>query len=234
MKAKKILGFLTTAILTLGLMTGCGSQETKSTTTQAGSTTIEAATTEAATTAAATENERPTQTSAGITTDAETGKTLVVYFSATGSTKTVANYIADAAGADLFELEPSQPYTDEDLNYNDSNSRVSREHDDESLRDVELVKVTPDNWDSYDTILIGYPIWWGGAAWPVYNFVKENDFSGKTVIPFCTSASSGMGQSGSQLAQMAGTGDWQDGQRFSSGVSEEEVQDWVNSLGLAK
>ncbi len=229
MKAKKILGFLTTAVLTLGLMTGCGSRETKSTTTQASS-----ETTEAATTAAATETEEATQTSAGTTTDSGTGKTLVVYFSATGSTKTVANYIADATGADLFELEPAQPYTDEDLNYNDSNSRVSREHDDESLRDVELVKVTPDNWDSYDTILIGYPIWWGGAAWPVDNFVKGNDFSGKIVIPFCTSASSGMGQSGSQLAQMAGTGDWQDGQRFSSGVSEEEVQDWVNSLGLAK
>lgn len=229
MKVKKFLGFLTTAVLTLGLMTGCGSQETKSTTTQASS-----ETTEAATTAAATDTERPTQTSAGTTTDAETGKTLVVYFSATGSTKTVANYIADAAGADLFELEPVEPYTDDDLNYNDSNSRVSREHDDESLRDVELVKVTPDNWDSYDTILIGYPIWWGGAAWPVDNFVKGNDFSGKTVIPFCTSASSGMGQSGSQLAQMAGTGEWQDGQRFSSGASEGEVQDWVNSLGLAK
>lgn len=229
MKAKKILGFLTTAVLTLGLMTGCGSQETKSTTTQ-----VSSETTEAATTAAATETEEATQTSAGTTTDSGTGKTLVVYFSATGSTKTVANYIADATGADLFELEPTQPYTDEDLNYNDSNSRVSREHDDESLRDVELVKVTPDNWDSYDTILIGYPIWWGGAAWPVDNFVKGNDFSGKTVIPFCTSASSGMGQSDSQLAQMAGTGTWQEGQRFSSGASASEVQDWVNSLGLAK
>ncbi len=229
MKAKKFLSFLTTAVLTLGLMTGCGSQETKNTTTQ-----VSSETTEAVTTAATTETEEATQTSAGTTTDSETGKTLVVYFSATGSTKTVANYIADAAGADLFELEPVEPYTDDDLNYNDSNSRVSREHDNESLRDVELVKVTPDNWDSYDTILIGYPTWWGGAAWPVDNFVKENDFSGKTVIPFCTSASSGMGQSGSQLAQMAGTGDWQDGQRFSSGASEEEVQDWVKSLGLAK
>ncbi len=229
MKAKKFLGFLTTAVLTLGLMTGCGSQETKSTTTQASS-----ETTEAATTAAATDTEETTQTSAGTTTDSETGKTLVVYFSATGSTKTVANYIAETAGVDLFELEPVEPYTDEDLNYNDSNSRVSREHDNESLRDVELVKVTPDNWDSYDTILIGYPIWWGGAAWPVDNFVKGNDFSGKTVIPFCTSASSGMGQSDSQLAQMAGTGTWQEGQRFSSGASASEVQDWVNSLGLAK
>lgn len=229
MKAKKFLGFLTTAVLTLGLMTGCGSQETKSTTTQASS-----EITEAATTAAATETEEPTQTSAGTTTDGETGKTLVVYYSASGRTKTVAETIAETAGADMFEIVPDEPYTSEDLDWTNDDSRVSREHDNESLRDVELVKVTPDNWDSYDTILIGYPIWWGIAAWPVDNFVKGNDFSGKTVIPFCTSSSSGLGQSGTLLEQMAGTGTWQEGQRFSSGASASEVQDWVNSLGLAK
>lgn len=229
MKAKKFLGFLTTAVLTLGLMTGCGSQETKSTTTQASS-----EITEAATTAAATETEEPTQTSAGRTTDGETGKTLVVYYSASGRTKTIAETIAETAGADLFEIVPDEPYTSEDLDWTNDDSRVSREHDNESLRDVELVKVTPDNWDSYDTILIGYPIWWGIAAWPVDNFVKGNDFSGKTVIPFCTSSSSGLGQSGTLLEQMAGTGTWQEGQRFSSGASASEVQDWVNSLGLAK
>ena len=229
MKAKKFLGFLTTAVLTLGLMTGCGSQETKSTTTQASS-----ETTEAVTTAAATETEEPTQTSAGTTTEGETGKTLVVYYSASGRTKTVAETIAETAGADLFEIVPDEPYTSEDLDWTNDDSRVSREHDNESLRDVELVKVTPDNWDSYDTILIGYPIWWGIAAWPVDNFVKGNDFSGKTVNPFCTSSSSGLGQSGTLLEQMAGTGTWQEGQRFSSGASASEVQDWVNSLGLAK
>lgn len=229
MKAKKFLGFLTTAVLTLGLMTGCGSQETKSTTTQASS-----EITEAAATAATTETEEPTQTSAGTTTDGETGKTLVVYYSASGRTKTVAETIAETAGADMFEIVPDEPYTSEDLDWTNDDSRVSREHDNESLRDVELVKVTPDNWDSYDTILIGYPIWWGIAAWPVDNFVKGNDFSGKTVIPFCTSSSSGLGQSGTLLEQMAGTGTWQEGQRFSSGASASEVQDWVNSLGLAK
>ena len=229
MKAKKFLGFLTTVVLTLGLMTGCGSQETKSTTTQASS-----ETTEAVTTAAATETEEPTQTSAGTTTDGETGKTLVVYYSASGRTKTVAETIAETAGSDLFEIVPDEPYTSEDLDWTNDDSRVSREHDNESLRDVELVKVTPDNWDSYDTILIGYPIWWGIAAWPVDNFVKGNDFSGKTVIPFCTSSSSGLGQSGTLLEQMAGTGTWQEGQRFSSGASASEVQDWVNSLGLEK
>lgn len=129
-----------------------------------------------------------------------TGKTLVVYFSATGNTESAANYIAQATGGDLFELEPAEPYTDEDLNYNNDNSRVSREHEDESLRNVELVADTVENWDDYDTVFIGYPIWWGIAAWPVDSFVEANDFTGKTVIPFATSASSGLGQSGKLLA----------------------------------
>ena len=153
-----------------------------------------------------------------------TGKTLVVYFSATGNTESAANYIAQATGGDLFELEPAEPYTDEDLNYNNDNSRVSREHEDESLRNVELVADTVENWDDYDTVFIGYPIWWGIAAWPVDSFVEANDFTGKTVIPFATSASSGLGQSGKLLAELAGTGDWQEGQRFRSSVSEEDIQ----------
>lgn len=156
-----------------------------------------------------------------------TGKTLVVYFSATGNTESAANYIAQATGGDLFELEPAEPYTDEDLNYNNDNSRVSREHEDESLRNVEIVADTVENWDDYDTVFIGYPIWWGIAAWPVDSFVEANDFTGKTVIPFATSASSGLGQSGKLLAELAGTGDWQEGQRFRSSVSEEDIQAWV-------
>ena len=165
-------------------------------------------------------------------TEAGTRKTLVVYFSASGNTARVAQDIANAAGADLFEIVPTEVYTDDDLNWADSGSRVSREHDDEALRDVPLTATTVENWDSYDTVFIGYPIWWGIAAWPVDNFVKANDFTGKTVIPFATSASSGMGQSGTQLADMAGTGDWQEGRRFSSGASTADVQSWVNDLGL--
>lgn len=164
--------------------------------------------------------------------ESATGKTLVVYFSATGNTESAANYIAQATGGDLFELEPAEPYTDEDLNYNNDDSRVSREHEDESLRDVELVADTVENWDECDTVFIGYPIWWGIAAWPVDSFVKANDFTGKTVIPFATSASSDLGQSGELLAELAGTGDWQEGQRFSSSVSEEDIQAWVDDLGL--
>lgn len=165
-------------------------------------------------------------------TQPETGKTLVVYYSASGNTERVAKDIAEAAGADLFEIVPTEVYTSEDLNWTNSDSRVSREHDDESLRDVPLTTTEVPDWDSYDTVFIGYPIWWGIAAWPVDTFVKNNDFTGKTVIPFATSSSYGMGQSGSLLADMAGTGEWQEGQRFSSGVSSDDVQSWVNGLGL--
>lgn len=136
------------------------------------------------------------------------GKTLVVYFSATGNTESAANYIAEATGGDLFELVPSDPYTDADLDWTDDNSRVSREHDNESERNVALEQSTVDNWAEYDTVFIGYPIWWGIAAWPVDTFIEANDFTGKTVIPFCTSSSSGLGNSGDLLAEEAGTGNW--------------------------
>lgn len=165
-------------------------------------------------------------------TQPETGKTLVVYYSASGNTERVAKDIAEAAGADLFEIVPTEVYTSDDLDWTNPDSRVSREHDDESLRDVPLTTTEVPDWDSYDTVFIGYPIWWGIAAWPVDTFVKNNDFTGKTVIPFATSSSSGMGQSGSLLADMAGTGEWQEGQRFSSGVSRDDVQSWVDGLGL--
>lgn len=163
----------------------------------------------------------------------EHGKVLVVYYSATGSTERVANYIATATNADVFELEPAQPYTSADLNYSNDSSRVVREHDNPDLQDTPLVSTTVPNWSEYDTVFIGYPIWWGIAAWPVNNFVKDNDFSGKTVIPFCTSASSGMGESGKLLSDMAGTGDWETGTRFHSGASESDVKSWVDTLNLA-
>ena len=160
------------------------------------------------------------------------GKTLVVYYSATNNTEAVAGYIADATGADLFELVPVEPYTSDDLNWTDRDSRVSREHDDESLRVVELENAVPDNWDEYDTVFIGYPIWWGIAAWPVDGFISANDFTGKTVIPFCTSSSSGLGQSGELLRDAAGTGDWLEGQRFQSRADEDTVKEWVAGLEL--
>ena len=124
-----------------------------------------------------------------------------------------------------------EPYTDADLDWTDSGSRVVYEHENPEEQAVELEATTVDDWDSYSTVYIGYPIWWGQAAWPVNAFIEVNDFTGKTVIPFCTSSSSGLGQSGELLAEMAGTGDWQEGVRFSSNVSEEDVQSWLESLG---
>lgn len=159
------------------------------------------------------------------------GNVLVVYYSSTGNTKEAAELIAAATGGDLFELVPSDPYTDEDLNWNDENSRVVYEHENPDERDVPLVLSVPENFSEYDTVFIGYPIWWGIAAWPVNSFIEANDFTGKTVIPFCTSASSGLGESGELLAEAAGTGNWLEGRRFSSGVSQSEIEEWLNDLG---
>lgn len=135
------------------------------------------------------------------------GKTLVVYYSATGNTKEAANLIAEATDADVFEVEPVEPYSAADLDWTDDNSRVVYEHDNPKARVVELVAVTVSDWESYDTVFIGYPIWWGIAAWPVNGLVEGNDFTGKTVIPFCTSSTSDLGESGQLLAELAGTGD---------------------------
>ncbi len=163
-------------------------------------------------------------------TDTSNGKILVVYYSAQSHTEDVAKKIANNLSADLFEIIPKDIYTSDDLNWSNENSRVAKEHNDESLRNVELTNTKIDNWDSYDTVLIGYPIWWGMAAWPVNNFVKDNDFTGKTVIPFCTSASSGLGQSGKLLEDMAKGGNWQSGQRFSSTPRDTDIKTFTDSL----
>lgn len=224
---KKLTALLLSVVLVLSLA-ACGSanKPTSSTTQPETSAPTEQPTT------APTESSSAASSETEPETQPETGKTLVVYYSASGNTERVAKDIAEAAGADLFEIVPTEVYTNDDLNWTNSDSRVSREHDDESLRDVPLTTTEVPDWDSYDTVFIGYPIWWGIAAWPVDGFVKANDFTGKTVIPFATSSSSGMGQSGSLLADMAGTGDWQEGQRFFSGASSADVQSWVNGLGL--
>lgn len=128
-------------------------------------------------------------------------------------------------------IEPAEPYTAADLTWTNPNSLVMREHNDPAARRTLLLQTTPPDWDSYDTVFIGYPIWWGIAAWPVNGFIEANDFSGKTLIPFCTSTSSGLGQSGQLLADAAGTGAWQEGMRFSSRASEASVREWVRGLG---
>lgn len=157
-------------------------------------------------------------------------KILVVYFSATNNTKNVAKKIAENLNADTFEIIPKEKYTSDDLDWTNEKSRVSKEHDDETLRNIELTSSSVDNFDSYDTVLIGYPIWWGVAAWPVNSFVKVNDFTGKTVIPFCTSSSSDLGQSGELLEKEAKSGNWLKGERFNSSPSNSDIKKFTDSI----
>ena len=159
-------------------------------------------------------------------------KILVVYFSGSGNTKRVAEIIAEESGADTFEIVPAMPYTDDDLNWRDQSSRVNNEHNDTALQDVELVSTAVSGWEDYDTVFFGYPIWWREASWVVNRFVKDNNFDGKTVIPFCTSTSSPFGDSGKNLSEMAGSGNWTDGRRFTENANETDIRDWVKSLNL--
>ena len=226
---KAFFTLLLSGILAASLLTGCSGSG-------APADTSDPAPAEGTTNAAASEPESTQPEADTAETNAaptgSNGGTLVVYYSASGHTETVAGYIADALGADTFAITPAEPYSDADLDWTDDDSRVSREHNDESLRTMELTETTVEGWDSYDTVFIGYPIWWGIAAWPVDNFVSANDFTGKTVIPFCTSSSSGLGQSGELLAQLAGTGEWQEGRRFGSSAQASAVTEWLDSLGM--
>lgn len=161
---------------------------------------------------------------------AQGGKTLVVYFSASGNTKAVAETIAQTVGADLYELVPEQPYTNADLNWNDPASRVNAEHEDSSFRTAIAGGVK--DLSAYDTVFIGYPLWWREAPNIVWNFVESSDLAGKTVIPFCTSMSDGFGSSGDTLAGMAPDANWLAGQRFGENLDAAAVAQWVNGLGL--
>lgn len=165
-------------------------------------------------------------------TEVNLGNVLIVYFSATGNTEKIAGYIEDITGGTTFELVPQIPYSAADLRYGDSGSRVYKEYHDQSLRNVELVNAVPDNWETYETVFIGYPIWWGIAAWPVNGFIEANDFTGKAVVTFCTSASSPIGNSDTQLKNMAGAGDWKAGKRFSSSSAKSDVANWIESLNI--
>lgn len=157
-------------------------------------------------------------------------KTLVIYYSAEGHTKRIAEEIAKNLQADSFEITPSKTYTPDDLNWMDNNSRCTKEHDNPSLRDIELDNETVPNWEEYDRIIIGYPIWWGIAAWPTNSFVKKQDLTGKTIIPFCTSHSSGLGTSDEELKNDANSGDWQKGHRFYQDDNSDTIEAWTKSL----
>ena len=154
-------------------------------------------------------------------------KILVVCFSATGTTRGVAERIAALAGADFAEIIPAQPYTEEDLNYSDRDSRATAEQNDPDVRPALAEDIAT---DSYTTVFLGYPIWWGQAPRILSTFVESRDFTGITVIPFCTSGSSDIGQSDDVLAAQAGSGKWLQGRRFSGSASDDELQEWITEM----
>ena len=156
--------------------------------------------------------------------------TLVIYFSRTGNTGKIAGYLTEIAGADSFAIEAAVPYTDDDIRYQDDNCRANREQNDKSVRPA-IADPVP-SIDRYDTVFLGYPIWWGDAPRMMSTFVEAHDFDGKTVVPFCTSGGSGIGRSGSNLASQAGSGNWLSGGRLEAGISESEIQDWISSMIL--
>lgn len=158
-------------------------------------------------------------------------KTLVVYFSATGTTEKIAGYISTVTGGDKFEIVPVKKYTSDDLNYSDKSSRSTKEQNDKSVRPEISNKIS--NWDEYSTVFVGFPIWWGEEPRIMDTFVESYDFTGKNVVPFCTSASSGFGNSGKNLESLAkGSGKWIAGTRIDAGISHSDMCTWVNGLGL--
>ena len=155
---------------------------------------------------------------------------MVAYFSCTGNTEKVAGYVAEALDVSAYEIVPETPYTSADLNYSDSSTRATREQNDPNARPGISGKV--ENMDEYDIIFLGYPIWWGQAPKIIYTFVESYDLSGKTIVPFCTSGSSGIGSSAVNLSKSAPNAEWLSGNRFSGSTTKELVAKWVDGLGL--
>ena len=160
----------------------------------------------------------------------EGSKVLVAYFSATGTTKGVAEIIAENMGADIYEIAPKEPYTDADLDWHDDSSRSTIEMNDSSSRPE--IDGAVENMEQYDIVFIGYPIWWGEAPRIVSTFMESYSFEGKTLISFCTSSSSGLGSSGRNLEKLTDSAQWLDGERFGGGASEADVQAWIEGLNL--
>lgn len=155
-------------------------------------------------------------------------KVLVVYFSATHTTQGVAKKIADVLNADLYEIKPQDPYTDEDLDYNNDKSRSTVEMNDPDARPAIAGSVK--NMEQYKTVFLGYPIWWGEAPRILSTFVESYDFSEKTMIPFCTSGGSGIGNSANKLKELTNGAKWLDGKRFEGNDSKKTIEKWTNSL----
>lgn len=225
---KRLISILTAGFLVFGLTACSGNpapvaaENTEIAETKAVETETTASETEEETTTSGSD-ETYQETTAG------TGKdVLVIYFSATGTTKGVAEMIADITDGDLYEIKALEEYTDEDLNWNDSNSRSTKEQDDPSARPA--IGSDPVSLEGYTTIYIGYPIWWGEEPRIMDTFIEGYDFTGITMIPFCTSASSGIGRSGTNLEENAGSGNWLEGARFGADVTSEELESWISGL----
>ena len=163
-------------------------------------------------------------------TDDSGNKILIAYFSATNNTEGIANHLESILNADLYEIVPETPYTSDDLNYNDSSSRSSQEMNDPGARPA--ISGSVEDMEQYEVIFLGYPIWWGEAPRIVNTFLESYDFADKTIVPFCTSASSPLGSSAAKLQDLTGSAAWLEGRRFSGGASADEVQSWVDSLHL--
>ena len=214
---KKVISLVLASLLTLAL-TACGAKETQTQETPAQAEAAAPAETSAA----------PVESAAAEVENTAEGGVLVAYFSATGTTKGVAEKLASAVGGDLYEIVPAEPYSDADLNWNDKNSRSTREQNDKSARPGIASEAL--DLSGYDTIYVGYPIWWGEEPRILDTFVESYDFSGKTMIPFCTSGGSGIGSSGRNMEQLTSGAIWLDGSRFSAGVSEDELRAWADGL----
>ena len=214
---KRISAFFLT-ISMIFCLCACGEQQGKPATTTAG------------TTVPATETTDAVQTDAPTEAPSEGPKVLVAYFSATHTTQGIAEKLAQGLNADLYEIVPVELYTSADLDYNDNNSRTTLETNDPSARPA--ISGSVENMEQYDIVFLGYPIWWGDAPRIMSTFVESYDFSGKTVVPFCTSGGSGIGSSASNLEQLAGSGTWLEGRRFSGSDSQETILNWANGLGI--
>ncbi|MDE7398429.1 MAG: flavodoxin [Oscillospiraceae bacterium] len=176
------------------------------------------------------ERSTSTTTEENTLSEPESTKILVACFSATNTTKGVAQKIANAVNADLYEITPQQPYTSDDLNYHNDSSRSSIEINDPNARPAISGSVA--DMEQYDIVFVGYPIWWGDAPRIMSTFVESYSFSDKTVVPFCTSASSGVGSSASNIERQAGSGNWLSGTRLNGSASDSDISIWINGLGL--
>lgn len=218
---RKLIPVLLVITLSIGLI-GCSSKTNKTTTETNDTSDISSKTEDKSV------NDNSIESNSSTNSNTDKKDTLVVVFSATGTTKNVAEKIAEIENADFYEIEPKEEYTTADLNWNDRNSRSTKEQNDQKIRpEIGNEKISV---KEYKKIYIGFPIWWGEEPRIVDTFVESYDFSDITVIPFCTSSSSGIGRSGQNLAENAKSGTWLDGKRFSGSVSETELKNWINSL----